>query len=55
MVDRDAGRFRGVEVGALELAVDDLAFAERVATLISAHVSAASPSPARDGQADVPP
>jgi hypothetical protein len=47
--------FRDVEVGVLELAVDDLAFAERVATLISAHVSAASPSPARNGPADLPP
>jgi hypothetical protein len=33
--------FQGEEVGSLELAVDDSAFAERVATLISAYVSAA--------------
>jgi hypothetical protein len=33
--------FQGEEVGSLELAVDDSAFAQRVAMLISAYVSAA--------------
>jgi hypothetical protein len=36
--------FQGEEVGALELAVDDATFATRVATLISAYVSAAKPA-----------
>ena len=34
--------FDGAEVGSLELAVDDVAFAERVATLVSPYVRAGS-------------